>query len=112
MIPALTLPSQMCDSGKSGSIAQARRNNSRAVWCPSFVSLWKCHIPCRTRSHAVMLPVWGGDCEVGYAPEDLRLNRPDDPLGYFILDREYIRHLDVVAIGPDVMIIAHVDQLR
>jgi hypothetical protein len=49
---------------------------------------------------------------VGYAPEDLRLNRPDDPLGYFILDREYIRHLDVVAIGPDVMIIAHVDQLR
>src|SRR6266404_3464590 len=47
MIPALTRPSQMCDSGRSGSIAHARRNSVRAARWPSRVSLWKCHIPWR-----------------------------------------------------------------
>jgi hypothetical protein len=53
-----------------------------------------------------------GDREVGYAPEKLRLNSSDDPLSDLILDRENIRHLDVVAIGPDVMIIGCIDQLH
>ena len=69
-------------------------------------------MPCRTKSHAVILPVWRTIARRNSHLEELRLDRCNYAFGNFVLNGEHVGHREVVAFDPQMRAVAGIDQLR